>query len=171
MQFNDVLQNRRSIRRYVAEEEIPLTNVEKMLEAAMLAPSACNTRPWEFYVVTNRKVRQELAEIHPYASHLKQAPLAIIVCAEPEKQQGVSQGFWPQDCGAAIENLLLAAVNLGYGACWCGIYPSLQGERLEEIRALLKTEALPVALITVGVPDEKPARRGHYDPNAVHYVR
>ena len=46
MNFFDVVQDRRSIRQYVADEDIPQTNVELMLEAAMLAPSACNTRPW-----------------------------------------------------------------------------------------------------------------------------
>ena len=171
MNFFDVVQDRRSIRQYVADEDIPQTNVELMLEAAMLAPSACNTRPWSFYVISNRAVRMELAALHPYAAHRQQAPLGIVVCAQPEKQKGISAGFWPQDCGAAIENLLLEAVNLGYGACWCGIYPSLQGEKLEKIQQLLGTDEIPVALVTVGVPDEEPNRRGYYDPAAVHYIR
>lgn len=67
MNFFDVVQGRRSIRQYVADEDIPQTNVELMLEAAMLAPSACNTRPWSFYVISNRGVSMELAELHPYA--------------------------------------------------------------------------------------------------------
>ena len=85
MHFFDVLKNRRSIRQYT-DEDIPTTNVELILEAAMLAPSACNTRPWEFYVVSSKEMRHKLAEIHPYAQHLKQAPLGIIVCVCPDKQ-------------------------------------------------------------------------------------
>lgn len=168
MHFFDVLQNRRSIRQYT-DEDIPSTNVELILEAAMLAPSACNSRPWEFYVITNKEVRQQLAEIHPNAAHLEQAPLAILVCGLPERQKGKCSGYWPQDCGAAIENMLLEAVNLGYGACWCGIYPN--EERTQKIKELLKIESVPVALVTVGVPDEEPNRRGYYDPGAVHYIR
>ena len=169
MDFFDVIRNRRSIRQYMEDEEIPQTNIELLLEAAMLAPSACNTRPWEFYVITDKKTRLKLAELHPYAAHLKQAPLGIVVCGCPSKQQGKCSDFWPQDCGAAIENLLLEAVNLGYGACWCGIYPAK--ERTEAIAQLLGTENVPLALITVGVPAEEPNRRGFYDPAAVHYIR
>ena len=168
MHFFDVLKNRRSIRLYT-DEDIPTTNVELILEAAMLAPSACNTRPWEFYVVSSKEMRYKLAEIHPYAQHLKQAPLGIIVCGCPDKQKGKCSGYWPQDCGAAIQNMLLEAVNLGYGACWCGIYPN--EERTQQIKELLNIDSVPVALVTLGVPDEEPNRRGFYDASVVHYIR
>ena len=68
-----------------------------------------------------------------------------------------------------IQNMLLEAVNLGYGACWCGIYPN--EERTQQIKDLLGIESVPVALVTVGVPDEEPNRRGYYDAAIVHYVR
>ena len=168
MHFFDVLKNRRSIRQYT-DEDIPTTNVELILEAAMLAPSACNTRPWEFYVISSEEVRYQLADVLPYAQHLKQAPLGIVVCGCPDKQKGKCSGFWPQDCGAAIQNMLLEAVNLGYGACWCGIYPN--EELTGKVTELLQIDSVPVALVTLGVPNEEPNRRGFYDATAVHYIR
>ena len=98
---------------------------------------------------------------------LDTASLAIVVCGRPEDQKGVVSGYWPLDCGAAVENLLLQAVDLGCGACWCGCWPSPRAAALQEI---LNTQSVPVALVAVGVPDESPAARGHYDPGKVTWL-
>ena len=134
----------------------------------MMAPSARNIRPWEFFVVEDPELKSKLRRAHPFASMLDTASLAIVVCAQPEKQTGVVAGYWPLDCGAAVENLLLQAVDLGYGACWCGCWPS---PRVSKIQELLNTQSVPVALIAVGAPDEAPEARGHYDPGKVTWLR
>ena len=169
MNGSEVIRARRSVRKFKSGVTIPRDHVERMLEAAMMAPSACNTRPWEFYVVESREIMGRLAEIHPYAQMLGSASLAIVVCARPEVQEGKCAGYWPLDCGAAVENLLLQAVELGYGTCWCGCWPS---ERVANaIAEALGAKSVPVALISVGAPDEAPAQRGHYDPGKVHWVK
>ena len=168
MELFEAIQARRSIRKYAESGMIPRTNIDQMLKAAMLAPSACNSRPWEFYVVTDQDKKEELATLHPYARHLRQACLGIIVCGRPDLQDGIGKGFWPQDCGAAIENLLLTATDLGYGACWCGIYPNEL--LMMQIQNYLQTDSIPVALITVGIPAEQPEQRGFYDSSRVHYL-
>ena len=160
---------RRSIRKFKPGGAIPKADLEQMLEAAMLAPSACNTRPWEFYVVENPEVKARLSASHPYAKMLDTASASIVVCARPEAQEGICQGYWPLDCGAAVENLLLQAAGLGYGTCWCGCWPSQKV--VDALRAVLDTVSVPVALISVGVPDEEPLCRGYYDPKKVTWVR
>ena len=70
---------RRSIRKFKPGGAIPKADLEQMLEAAMLAPSACNTRPWEFYVVENPEVKARLSASHPYAKMLDTASAAIVV--------------------------------------------------------------------------------------------
>ena len=66
MEVSEVIRKRRSIRRYKAGAVIPREHFEKILEAAMMAPSACNTRPWEFYVVTDRETLSRLQQVSHY---------------------------------------------------------------------------------------------------------
>ena len=123
MNCSDVIRERRSIRKFKKGAPIPQEHVHKILEAAMMAPSACNSRPWEFVVVESSKVKQQILEAHPYTQMLATASLAIIVCGRPDLQEGLSKGYWPQDCAAATSTMLLQAAELGYGTCWCGCYP------------------------------------------------
>lgn len=168
MNCSNVIRERRSIRKYKTGVQIPQSDIEKMLEAAMMAPSACNTRPWEFFVVTNREVIAALQKAHPYTGMLSTASAAIIVCGRPDLQEGKCNGYWPQDCGAAIENLLLQAADLGYGTCWCGCYPTM--DRVEQLQGILNTSSIPVAIVAVGEADEAPAARGYFDPDRVTYL-
>lgn len=168
MDCTQAIRARRSIRKFKPGVSIPRADVETMLEAAMMAPSARNTRPWEFFVVENPELKAKLRAAHPYSSMLETAALAIVVCGRPEDQAGICLEYWPLDCGAAIENLLLQAAALGYGACWCGCYPAL--DRAEAIQAVLDTRSIPAALISVGVPDEAPAPKGFYQADKVTWL-
>ena len=169
MDCTQTIRARRSIRRFKAGAPVPQADVERMLEAAMTAPSACNTRPWEFFVVEDPAIKDRLHAVHPYASMLDTAPLAIVVCALPGAQEGRCANFWPLDCGAAIENLLLQAAELGYGTCWCGCWPL--EDRAEAVRAVIGARSVPVGLIALGVPDEEPPARGFYEPGKVTWLR
>lgn len=168
MDGTQAIRSRRSIRKFKPGVSIPRDDIEKMLEAAMMAPSACNTRPWEFFVVENPKTKAKLHAVHPYASMLETASLAIVVCALPGAQEGRCAGFWPLDCGAAVENLLLQAAALGYGTCWCGCWPL--EDRAAAVRDVLGAKSVPVALISVGVPDEDPPARGFYQADKVTWL-
>ena len=166
----EAIRKRRSIRKYVKGAVIPDEDIRTMLEAAMLAPSAKNCRPWEFVVVKNRELMLKMPEVSPYIRMMDTASLAIVVCGRPKDQEGKSGAYWPQDCGAAIENLLLCALELGYGTCWCGLYPS-EG-RGEAMRELIGADGsvMPMAVIAVGVADEEPAQRGYYDEKKVRII-
>jgi len=167
MNFDDVVKKRRSIREYDATKPVTREQINKMLEAAMLAPSACNTRPWEFIAITKREVLDEIARVHPYAKMCATATAAIVIVATP--QSGMPEGYWPQDCGAACEAILLTAVSLGLGTCWCGVYP----KRSAAIGTLLdiRKPKAPFNVIAIGIPDEEPAQRGFYDETKVTYIK
>lgn len=167
MDCTQAIRARRSIRKFKPGASIPRQDVELMLEAAMMAPSARNLRPWEFFVVENPELKTKLRAAHPFSSMLDTASLAIVVCGRPDDQKGVVEGYWPLDCGAAVENLLLQAVALGYGACWCGCWPS---PRISALQEILNTQSVPVALIAVGAPDEDPAPRGFYQADKVTWL-
>ena len=167
MTVQEAIRSRRSIRKY-KEAPVPPEHVKLMLEAAMMAPSAINGRPWEYAVIRDRELLGKIVEISPYAKPLLQAPVAVLVSARPDLTPPHVQ-FWQQDCGAAIQNLLLQALELGYGTCWCGLYPMV--DRSMAVKALLglSGEATPLGIIAIGVPDEAPAARGFYDESRVKY--
>ena len=164
----ETIRSRRSIRKYQAGAAVPKEDLKQILEAAMMAPSACNTRPWEFAVVENRDLLDAIMKVHPYVSMLKTASLAIIVCAKPEVQEGICPGYFPQDCGAATQNILLSAKALGYGTCWCGVYPN--EERVKVVKEIIGVDSTPFAVVALGVADEEPAARGYYDESRVKWL-
>ncbi|MDY7041069.1 MAG: nitroreductase family protein [Chloroflexota bacterium] len=154
---------RRSIRRY-ADELVSEENVRTLLEAAMAAPSASDRRPWHFIVVRQRATLDALAERHPYAKMLFEAPLCIVPCADP----AISDAWWVQDCSAATENLLLAATALGLGTVWVGVHP--RAERVQVVREVLgiPEPIVPLCLIPIGHPAEHKQPRTRYDAARVH---
>ena len=168
MNVTEAIRNRRSIRKFQQGVQIPQEDLDLILEAAMMAPSARNTRPWEFVVVEDRQVLDGLMAVHPYCGMLKTASLAVVVCGRPDLQEYGGNPFWPEDCGAAIENLLLQALELGYGTCWCGCYPAQ--DRAAAVQRALNVTSVPVAIVAVGKPDEAPGARGFFDPSRVKYI-
>ncbi|MCL2364467.1 MAG: nitroreductase family protein [Defluviitaleaceae bacterium] len=170
MTATQAILQRRSIRKFVSGAEVTDAQVKALLTAAMVAPSACNSRPWEFIVIRDRAVLERIRTTHPYTGMLASATLAIAVIALPETQdkQEISRGYYPQDCGAVTQNILISAVEQGLGACWCGVYP--KENRIAEMREILQTEKLPFCVIAIGVPDENPDPRGGYDEAKVTYL-
>lgn len=155
---------RRSIRRY-RPSPVPEPVIEELLRAAMHAPSARNEQPWHFIVVDDRELLDQIRNSHPYASMLSEAPLAIIVCGDNSLE--LSPGYWPVDCAAATQNLLLAAHARGLGSVWLGVYP--RTERMEKIRDLfhLPQEVQPFAVIALGEPAENKPTPDRYKPERV----
>jgi nitroreductase len=129
----EVILNRRSIRKFAArpvEKEI----IIKILEAGMYAPSARNTRAWQFVVIENREKLDHLSQLHPYAKMLHQAPLAILVCGDRHLEK--EEGYLTINCAAATQNILLAAYESGLGSVWLGVYP--RTERMNKIAGYIK---------------------------------
>lgn len=153
---------RRSIRKYTDAPVSP-EDVRRLLEAAMAAPSANNECPWHFCVVTERAILDQLANEHPYGKMLYQAPLCIVVCAEPVSD------YWVQDCAAATQNILLAATELGLGSVWCGVHPNSDREhRVTDILGMPE-HISPFCLIAIGHPAEYKKPRTQYQEERVHW--
>jgi nitroreductase len=159
---------RRSVRKYDGRP-VDEAQIELLLRAAMCAPTAKNVRPWEFLVITERDIMNRIASVHPYAKMLKTASCAIIVCALPGKSPGTSDDYFPQDCAAATENILLQAVSMGLGTVWCGVYP--KAERIQNIRDIvpLPENIIPFNVIAVGYPDDQPRTVEKFNKDIIHY--
>ena len=159
---------RKSIRKYegrpVEQEKIHL-----LLKAAMAAPTARNQREWEFVVVTDRGVLQELSQASPYAKPTAGAPLAIVPVANTERMNGTA--YLEQDLGAAVENILIEVEELGLGAVWMGIMP--REERMAKVAEVLRLpdHIVPFAIVAVGYPAEAKEAGDRYEEDRVHYNR
>lgn len=164
----DTIFKRRSIRQYT-DENITSEQLELLLRAGMAAPSAHNKQPWEFIVVNERENLNYLADNHPYAKMLKKAPLCIIVCGNKEKQP--LEGFYVQDCSAAIQNILLQAQDMGLGSVWIGLHP--YEELMDVIRNKFNVpeNVVPIAMISIGHPAEEKREITRYKEEMIHMNR
>ena len=169
-----VLENiatRTSIRAYT-EVPVEQAKIEKMLKAAMAAPTAMNKQPWHFVVITDKDQLKALSETSPYSGMVAKAPLAIAVCGDMLKaMDGGGRDFWIQDASAATQNLLLAAHAVGLGAVWTGVYPDL--DRCKSIAEVLSLpeNIIPLNVVVIGYPAQNPTPKDKWKPANVSYNR
>lgn len=167
----DNIATRTSIRDYEARP-VEKEKVEKMLRAAMAAPTAMNKQPWHFVVVDQRSVLDSLADANPNAKMLLKAPLAIVVCGDMDKViEGGGRDFWIQDASAATENLLLAAHAMGLGAVWTGAYPSEERSKAISATLSLPDNLVPLNMIVIGYPAEHPQPKDKFKEENITFKR
>ena len=167
MELKEVLLKRRSIRKFT-EEEVSEENIKELLHAAMSGPSACNKRPWDFYVVTSQEKLQALAKVSPYAGCAAHAPMAIVTAYH---EDGCRFPQYAQiDMAIAMENMWLAAQSLGLGGVWLGVAP-------EEDRMVMVEEILSIApgqrafaIFPMGYPAEEKAQQDRFKAERIHYI-
>ncbi len=164
---NPILE-RRSIRKF-KETPVEKELIEKLLEAADSAPSACNKRPLEFFAVTNGHILERLSKSGLFTR--MKAPLVIVVVGDLNRALPAPiSDYWMHDAGAACENILLQATMLGLGSCWCGVHPQKRVmEKVSEALDLTDNQ-IPFAIIKIGYPDEKPKAHSGYDGKRVHFI-
>ncbi len=165
MEFLELAKNRRSIRRF-KDEAISDEQLGRLIEAAISAPSGGNCQPWHFYVIKDDEKKHDIATKAFNQAFIATAPAVIVVCREPETSAAkyADRGrnlYSIQDTAAAVQNILLCAVSMGLGGCWCGAFDEkILSEILE-----LPAERKPVAVVPVGVPAVTPTapRRKGFD--------
>lgn len=165
MNILEAIQTRRSIRKYTGE---PVSDqvVHELLTAAMSAPSAGNQQPWHFIVIRDKNLMKEITKVHPHAGMLVDAPLAVMICADETQEK--YKGFWPQDCSAATQNLLLATHAHKLGSVWVGIYPNK--DYVMAIRKLfgIPDHIIPFSLLPIGHPAETKPHQNRFQPDRIH---
>jgi nitroreductase len=169
-----VMQVQRACRRFDPDGEVPDSAIERMLEAAVHAPSAENTQPWRFIVVRDGPTRADLADWWTQtwksggAEYARQvitsnalyadleiavspigfaaASVVVVVCVDDEQVQAVhaASSIYP-----AVQNLLLAANDLGYGSCLTTGLTTFGVDRVRE-RLQLPGTLTPLAAVYIG---------------------
>jgi nitroreductase len=160
MNFIDLVLRRRSCRRYLSRP-IPRESLERCLEAARFAPSACNSQPWRFIVVDNPELKNKIARqafsgIFAMNQFASQAPVLIVVIRERSKYVATLGGTLRDvqysliDIGIAVEHLVLQAEEEGLGTCWLGWFDEGAVKRNLGLPRHVKVDIL----ISLGYPQD-----------------
>ena len=163
MGFLELAEQRYSVRAYKStpvEDE----KLEKVLEAARLAPTASNRQPFRLIVIHTNGREEELRRIYS-PSWFVEAPIVICICGIPSQSwvRRDRKDYRDVDVAIAMDHLILAATDLGLGTCWVGAFNT------EEARRILRLpdDVEPIAFTPLGYPDDQPSPR-HKIRKSIH---
>jgi nitroreductase len=153
MEFWEVIQARRSVRQFQTDMHVRDEQVRRLLEAAIISPSAGNRQPWHFYVVRSKAVKEGLVEAANGQAFIAEAPVVIVVCADAARSGSryAERGrelYCLQDTAIAATQIMLAAVDMGLGACWVGAFDEERAAAALRLPSILR----PVAILPIGYP-------------------
>lgn len=157
---------RTSIRKF-EDKPVEKEKIDKLLQAAFVAPSAGNQQPWEFYVVTKRETIEGLAKTSPYAVSAAKAPVVLVIAA---RKDVIFPGITDIDCAIATENIWLEMEELGLGGVMMAVSPV--PERMEAVRQILSLpdNQYAFALLPFGYPVGKKPQVDRYDARKIHWI-
>ncbi len=164
MSFLKLAQKRQSCRKY-ADIPVPTEALERCLEAARLSPSACNSQPWRFIVVSDLELKNKLAEnafsgMHAMNSFARKAPVLVVVVTERSKYAAQLAGSFKGiqysliDIGIAGEHFCLQATEEGLGTCWLGWFDQ---NKVRKVLGFSRKDKIDI-IISVGYPESKELR-------------
>ena len=151
MQFIELATKRYSVRSYKAEP-VEEDKLQSVLEAARLAPTACNLQAFRLIVVPTKGRESELLRVYSRPWFV-QAPVVICICAIPDEAWVRSDGKNYSDVDAAIvmDHLILAAADLGLGTCWVGAFDPVAAREVLGIPEQVE----PIAFTPLGYPADQ----------------
>lgn len=160
---------RRSVRSFDESKRVSDDDIHTLLKAAMQAPSAKNEQPWEFIVVSDKQKMNEYASMIGNSRGI-QASHFIVIVGNPKY---ITTPLYIQDLSAAMQNILLQAVELDLGGCWLGVYP--RKERMDAISQVigLPEDIEPFGIAAIGYPVSPEANHfiDRFKPDRIHYEK
>jgi len=160
MDVFEAIRNRRSVRAFTGEA-IPREDLETIVDAGRLAATGSNKQPWDFIVVTDQAMIEQLKTASQW---MEKAAAIIAVVMDPESR------WWVEDGAAAVQNMLLAATALGYGSCWLEGY-TLRNEDAFKVLLGIPAGKRLMTLVPVGVPVEWPTKEKKSLAEVIHWER
>ena len=150
MDVYEAMRTRTSVRGY-RSDPVAEDTLNRVLDAARIAPSGKNGQPWMFIVIRDKEIREKLVVACKGQAFIAEAPVVIAACGREELAYKKMGGYWnslPVDIGISFEHLMLAASAEGLGTCWIGAFIE------EEVRAILgvPSDVRIVALTPLGYP-------------------
>jgi len=153
MDFYEVISTRRSIRSY-KPDPIPEEALNRVLDAARIAPSGSNRQPWKFILVKDDQLKKDLVPLCGNQSFIAEAPIVVVACGRNiHYDRGKYMGDMSMlvDVAIAVTHLTLAARAEGLGTCWIGMFDNKAIKELLQI----PEDVNVVALIPLGYPKGK----------------
>lgn len=166
MTVMEAIEARRSVRSY-SSRPVTQQELEAVLEAGRLAPSARNRQAWHFTAVRDAALRARLMAACKDQKQVGEAPVTLVVWAEDDPVMACGQSASTVDCSIALSFMLLRAAELGLGTCWLGAFDA---GMVREVLGL-PAGAVPVAVTPLGHPAEQPAARPRKAPEEVWDIR
>jgi nitroreductase len=125
-EFFNLLRDRRSIR-YFDKKPIEKEILERILSAAVLAPSVENTQPWHFHVITNPEFKKKMMETSCYGDFIDGSATFVVVSCDKAAKGATQKTIWnPREmeysCAIAMHSAMLAATTIGIGSCWVSLH-------------------------------------------------
>lgn len=164
----NIFTRRRSVREYT-NQPVEKEKIDIILKAAMAAPSACNTQPWEIIITQEETLLKELRSVLPMGKYI--APCAITVCGNTQLCRNTKE-MWVQDCSAAMQNILLAATALDLASIWIGVYLSESVHPLvDKVSRVLNIpkHVVPLGIAYIGYSDQIKEPRTQYNDKRCYY--
>lgn len=153
MEFNQLIQQRFSVRSYSAKK-VERKVLLEILDAARMAPSAVNFQPWHFIVIDESDQIAKFQEVYP-RNWFREAPACIVVCADHEKswkRKSDGKDFADVDVAIATDHLILKATEMGLGTCWvCNFDVELVRQFLN-----LPVQIEPLVIVPIGYSEAQP---------------
>jgi nitroreductase len=168
MEFSDLIRERYSVRAYKADP-VEEEKLQRVLEAARLAPTAANRQPFRLIVIHTQGREKELNRIYG-RQWFVQAPLLLCMCALPREAWVRADGknYAEVDATIAMDHLILAAADLGLGTCWVAAFDPTAARQVLG----LPEEVEPVAFTPLGYPADTPREKKRRPlPELVRYER
>ena len=152
MEFSDLVKKRYSVRAY-RPDPVEEGDLERVLDAARLAPTAANRQAFQFIVVHTRGREADLKRIYG-REWFVQAPLAICACGLPGENwvRGDGKNYNDVDVAIVMDHLILAAADLGLGTCWIGAFDAAAAREVLG----LPDGVEPIAFTPLGYPADEP---------------
>jgi nitroreductase len=165
MNVTEAIKTRKSVRAYL-DKPIEEEKLKAVLEAARLAPSASNRQEWRFVVVRDPETRKKLALVAGNQTFIAEAAVLIVACAETnEHRMRCGQQCYPIDVAIALDHLTLAAVELGLGTCWIGMFDE---QKVKSILGIPTEGVRVVELMPLGYPvDPAPIGKNRLPLNTI----
>ena len=150
-----IIDTRRSVREFT-NQEVSDKAIKKILDAAMMAPSARNQQPWEFLVVKDQEKKDKIASLVPSMRMASGASFLVIFLTNKEKL--TAPLYYQQDLASATTIAMLEARSLGIGSVWCGVSPV--PEKMKVVREVFNISndmIEPFSLVCFGYPKNSDA--------------
>ena len=167
MEFQEVIKQRYSVRAY-RPDEVPSDVIDKILEAARLAPTAANRQSFQIFIIKTARFQDDLKKIY-HQEWFVQAPFVIGICGIPAGNWVRRDGKNYMDVDAAIvmDHLILAAADAGLGTCWIGAFHPEEARKFLDLSPGME----PIAFTPLGYPADQPGmKRRKPIADLVHYI-